>query len=136
MTEQIAVIHAGPAAETLRMLVAALHCVGVRENYFMGDLIDTLRVDEDFPLEIKSMSIELLYGQYFHRQLADKLVYTVDPELPDAASEFLSATAKVSEVVATHLHDTLVAQGQYDENGNFPYEYHGFDGKLIFLRHL
>lgn len=131
---QLAVIHAGPAAETLKMLVTALDCVGVREKFFMDDLIDTLRYNEDFPLELNSMSVEIVYGQYFHKQVADKLIYGLDPTNKDMASDFLQATAKVSELVARYLHQTLVNQGRYDHNGKFPYEYHSFDGKLIYLR--
>lgn len=131
---QLAVIHAGPAAETLKMLVTALDCVGVREKFFMDDLIDTLRYDEDFQVALNSMSVEILYGQYFHRQVADVLITGLDPVNRDLASDFLHATAKVSELVATYLHQTLVNQGRYDHNGKFPYEYHSFDGRLIYLR--
>jgi hypothetical protein len=131
---QLAVIHAGPAAETLKMLVRALDCVGVRENYFMTDLIETLRYNEDFEIELKSLTVELLYGQYFHKQLADRLEYNLDTNHQDSASTFLFTTAKVAERVAEYLHENLVAQSRYDHNGKFPYEYHSFDGKLIYLR--
>lgn len=131
---QFSIIHAGPAAEHLKMLVTALDCVGVREKFFMTDLIETLRYEEDFEIELKSMTTELLYGQYFHKQIADRLVYKLDTAAPDAASTFLYAAARMAEQVATYLHQNLVAQGRYDINGKLPYEFHSFDGKLICLQ--
>lgn len=135
MTEY-AIIHAGPAVEHLKFLVHALDCVGVREKYFMGDLIETLRYDEDFEVTLNEMTVEMLYGQYFHRQVADVLLYGLDSIDKDMASDFLQVTAQVSEQVAKYLHQTLVTQGRYDHNGKFPYEFDSFNGRLICLRHI
>lgn len=134
MTTQLSIIHAGPAAQYLKMLVRGLDCVGVREKFFMTDLIETLRYEEDFEIELKSLTVELLYGQYFHKQIADRLEYNLDPSIQDSASAFLYATARTAEQVAKYLHQNLVAQGRYDHNGKLPYEFHSFDGKLICLQ--
>lgn len=134
--KKLAIIHAGPAAPTLKMLITALDCVGVREKYFMGDLIEALHDKETFDMEMRAMVIELVYGQYFHKSLADVLVFEPNPEQKDLASEFLQATANASEQVSKYLHETLVNQGRYNNDGKFPYEFDSFDGKLIYLREL
>lgn len=129
--DNITIIHAGPAAASLKMLVNALHSLGVREQYFMTDLIDTLSYDEEFDASLKEMTTELLYGQYLHYRLNPLLVDNFKAK--DFTSEFLDITAKTSTNVARYLHTTLVTQNRYDANGKFPYEFHAFDGKLIFL---
>lgn len=131
MTNNIAVIHAGPAAESLKMLVNALDSVGVRETFFMTDLIQTLRYEESFDTELSEMTCELMYGQYF----ADRLSKGQMDKYADITNEFLEITAVASNVVAKYLHETLVAQGHYNTDGKFPYEFHSFNGKLICLRH-
>ena len=130
----LAIIHAGPAAESLKALVNALDSLGVREKYFMEDLIDTLSYDEEFSESLKVMTDELIHGQYFHHCLTAEFSLDFKDKSKDHASELLNVAAMMSTNVATYLHDTLVNQSRYDANGKFPYEYHSFDGKLIYLK--
>lgn len=134
--EHLAVIHAGPAAANLKTLVRVLDSVGVSEDYFMTDLIETLKYKEDFQLALMEMTTELTFGQYMHLQLSNRLTEVVSSQGKDLVSELLQITSDVTSKVAKYLHSTLVTQGRYDENGKFLYEYRGFDGKLIYLRHL
>jgi hypothetical protein len=128
----VAIIHAGPAAESLKKLVLALDSVGVHENFFMADLIETLRYEDDFKTELADMTCELLYGDYFHHRLSRGNV----EKYRELTSEFLEVTAIASTKVAQHLHETLVNQGHYDTDGKFPYEFQSFNGKVICLRKL
>jgi hypothetical protein len=128
----LAIIHAGPAAESLKMLVRTLDSVGVRENFFMTDLIETLRYDESFKTDLQEMTCDMLYGDFFHHHLSRGNV----EKYKALTSEFLEVTAIASNKVAQYLHETLVNQGRYDTDGKFPYEFHSFNGKVICLRQL
>lgn len=131
MTEY-AIIHAGSAAEDLKKLVNVLDSVGVHENFFMEDLIETLRYKDEFENELSSMTNEMLHGQYFHHHLSQGN----GDKYKDLTSEFMLITATISERVAQYLYQTLVAQSRYDNNGKFPYEFEQLGGKLLLLRKL
>lgn len=132
MTNTIAIIHAGPVAPELKKLLGTLDAVGAREKFFMTDLVGVLRYEEDFTHELNSLQAEILFGEYFR--------YCLDQgnneEVKQETSRFLEVTAALSTRVAKYLHNTLVAQGRYDNDGKFPYEFYSFDGRLISLRSL
>lgn len=132
--ENLAIIHAGPAAESLKALVTALDSLGVREKYFMGDLIETLSYDSEFDESLKIMTEELIHGQYLSHQLTPEFTLDFKEHGKEHVNAILDVTAKLSTNVATYLHQTLINQGRYDVTGKFPYEYHAFDGRIIYLR--
>lgn len=128
----IAIIHAGPAAPELKRLLHTLDSVGVREKFFMEDLISTLRYEEDFKLDLNSMLADILYGDYYRRCLTHGQI----EEFREYANRYLDDVSVLSAKVAKYIYETLVNQGRYDNDGKFPYEYHAFDGRVISLRSL
>lgn len=127
-----AIIHAGPAAPELKRLLKTLDSVGVREKFFMEDLIATLRYEEDFITDLNSMLGEVLYGEYYRHCITHGNV----EEFKEYANRYLDDISVLGAKVAKHLHLTLVTQGRYDRDGKFLYEYHNFDGRLISLQCL
>lgn len=125
----LAIIHAGYAAPKLKEFVAILNNKGVREKFFMEDLIDILRFDEDFDSDLLSLKTEIEYGEYYRYYLQD-LANNAANKVPD----FLNDVAVLTTEVATYLHNTLVAQGRYNHDGEFLYDFHSFDGRIIFLQ--
>lgn len=127
-----AIIHAGRAAPELKRLLKTLDSVGAREQHFMTDLVSTLRYEEDYNQELNIFLDELVFGDFYHYQLAHGNVR----EFKEYTSRFMDDTAMVSKRVIQHLHETLITRGLYDKDGNFPYEFESFDGRLISLRRL
>lgn len=128
----LAIIHAGPAAPELKKLLATLDAVGVREEYFMSDLVSTLRYQEDFNIDLNAFLYELIFGEFYHYQMALGDV----EKLKGSTSHILDDTAVLSKQVLKYLHATLMSRGLYTESGKFPYEYNSFDGRVISLRCL
>lgn len=128
----LAVIHAGPAAPQLKKLLHTLDSVGARENFFMSDLVNTLRYEDDFKQELNIFLDELIFGEFYHHLLShgDK------QKLTSETSQFMDTTAMVSTRVLRYLHETLQTRGLYTPDGKFPYEFESFDGRLISLRRL
>lgn len=129
----LAIIHAGPAAPELKKLLKTLDSVGVREDYFMSDLIATLQYEDKFEEDLDDVMNELLQSNgFFEYNIAHG-----DPEVfRKYKNRFMNHVATASNRVAQYLHETLVNQGRYDANGKFPYEYNSFDGRVISLRRL
>ncbi len=125
----LAIIHAGFAAPKLKEFVAVLNDKGIKEKFFMEDLIDILRFDEDFSHDLLSLKTEIEYGDYYRYYLSE-LANTNKNKVPD----FLNNVATLTTQVATYLHNTLVAQGRYNHNGEFLYDFHSFNGRIIFLQ--
>ena len=128
----LAIIHAGPAAPGLKKLLATLDTVGVREDYFMSDLVSTLRYEEDFNDDLNAFLYELIFGEFYHYQMARCNVEKINV----SASQILDDIAVLSKQVLKYLHETLLSRGLYAEGGKFPYEYNSFDGRVISLRCL
>ena len=128
----LAIIHAGPAAPALKKLLTALDTVGIREDYFMMDLVSTLRYQEEFQLDLNAFLHEIFFGEYYHYQIARGNV----EKLKTNSAQFMDDTAMLSNLVLKYLHETVMSRGLYTEDGKFPYEYHSFDGRVISLRSL
>ena len=128
----LAIIHAGTAAPALKKLLTTLGTVGIREDYFMMDLVSTLRYQEEFEVDLNAFLYELFFGEYYHYQLAHGNV----EKLKTNSAQFLDDTAMLSNLVLKHLHETVMSRGLYTKDGKFPYEYHSFDGRVISLRGL
>lgn len=128
----LAIIHAGPAAPGLKKLLVTLDAVGIREEYFMSDLVSTLRYEEDFNDDFNAFLYELIFGEFYHYQMARGNV----EKLKVSATQILDDTALLSKQVLKYLHETLMSRGLYVEGGKFPYEYNSFDGRVISLRRL
>lgn len=128
----LALIHAGPAAPALKRLLSTLDAVGVREEYFMIDLVSALRYQEDFDVDMNSFLYELIFGEFYRYQLSRGDV----KKIKDNATQFIDETAVLSKYVLKYLHETLMSRGLYTEDGKFPYEYNSFDGRVISLRSL
>lgn len=128
----LAIIHAGPAAPALKKLLSSLETVGVREEYFMSDLISTLRYQEDFNIDLQAFLYDLIFGEFYYYQMARGDV----EEIKNNATQFMDDTAMLSKQVLKYLHETLNSRGLYTEDGKFPYEYEKFNGRVISLRSL
>lgn len=129
---KIALIHAGPAAPELKRLLATLDSVGVREKFFMEDLVATLKYEEDFKTDLNSLLAEMIYGDYYRYCITHGQI----EEFQEYANRYLDDISILSAKVAKHLYETLTSHGHYDKDGKFPYEYHGFDGRVISLQCL
>lgn len=129
--ENLAIIHAGPVAPSLKLLTDTLALLGVREKYFMTDLIETLSYEDEFTESLSHLTNELIYGQYFYNHVAKASGEKINNR--DTALEFLTLAAKASFHVANYLHTTLKTEGLYND-GKFPYEFQAFDGRIIYLR--
>ncbi len=129
----ISVIHAGPAAPVLKELLNKLDSVGAREGYFMDDLVATLRYEDKFDEDLDDLLCELVQSNGYFQYC----VTHGDPELfRKYQSRFMDCVSTASREVAQYLHSSLVIQGRYDPEGKFPYEFHKFDGRLVYLRRL
>ena len=132
MTTPLAIIHAGRAAPALKKLLTTLDAVGIREDYFMMDLVSTLRYQEEFQIDLNAFLYEMFFGEYYHYQLAR----CGDEKLKANSAQYMDDAAMLSNLVLKHLHETVMSRGLYTEDGKFPYEYHSFDGRVISLRSL
>lgn len=119
-------LDAGRAAPKLKEFINELHRDGINERFFMDDVIETLRYEEIFDDELTNLQTEIEFGHFYQHKLARNRKPTNPP--------ILSSVATLTSLVAKHLHNSLVAQGRYNNSGEFLYEFHSFDGRLIFLR--
>lgn len=124
----IAFLSAGHVAPKLKEFIVELQSNGINEKFFMEDLVELLRYeDEDsFGEELNNLQTEIEFGQFYRHKLIRNRKLT-DPPI-------LSHVAALTAHVAKHLHSSLVAQGRYNKDGEFLYEFYSFDGRLLFLR--
>lgn len=122
-----AVIHAGPKATELKKLVEQLDKVGAPEFYFMSDLVLALKVENEFKIELNDLLYDMTEGEYYRHCLNAGNV---------EANNLMFDIAEHAKSVAEYLHTTLLNGGRYDADGKFPYEFHSFDGRVIYLRSL
>jgi hypothetical protein len=132
MDQHYAIIHAGPKAPELKQLLKELDSVGAPEFYFMSDLVGTLKYDAEFTTDLNDLLYDMTEGEYYHHCLSNG-----EPaKHAERTQQFMFSVAERTKIVAQYLHTTLQNAGRYDASGKFPYEFHSFDGRVIYLRSL
>lgn len=116
-------IDAGPEGKMLGYYADQLEKLGLNKKFLFSDVIDCLKIRDEFYTEVTCLCTDIAFGDYFE--------YAYSKAKTQINREDFSNTVRTTCQV---MYDTLVLRGLYNEQGVFPYEFREFKYGQFLLR--
>lgn len=121
----IITIDGGPETKMLEHYALELERLGLNKKFLYSDVIDCLKIKDDFYTEVTSLCTDITFGDYFE--------YATSRSTQSINREDFAYTVRT---VCQTMYDTLITRGLYTEQGEFPYEFREYKYGQFFLRSI